>query len=114
MKITKILFLQCSALIVTFVLAGSGVYAANSSLCHSGANILLHNDGSLKACQLKDDYVANDVRCKIDGPVSFYNNGNLESCVLSAEETIGENKCKQNGPISFYIDGKLKSCMKPD
>jgi len=116
MKITKILF-WCSALTLTLVLTGfSGfsVYAADSSLCHSGANILLHHDGSLKACHLKDEYTANDIRCKVDRPVSFYSNGSLEYCVLSAESTIGENKCKQNGPISFYIDGKLKSCVKPD
>jgi len=112
MKLMKIVFL--ASLAFTFVLAGFNVYAVDQSICHSGANVLLHNNGSLKACQLKDDYLANDIRCKIDGPVSFYSNGRLESCVLSAEATLNQNKCKQDGLISFYNDGRLKSCVKPD
>jgi hypothetical protein len=112
MKIRKTLFFQCLAL--TAVLAGFNVYAADQSICHSGANVVLHNDGSIQACQLKDDYDVNSIQCKKDGPVSFYTNGNLESCVLSKPTAVGMIKCKQNGPISFYIDGKLKSCVKPD
>ena len=112
MKIIKILLFQC--LTVTLLLASFNVYAVDQSICHSGANVVLYNKGSLKSCQLKDDYVANNIRCKNDGPVSFYDNGNLESCVLSTETTVAENKCKQEGPISFFIDGKLKSCVKPD
>ena len=110
MNIKKIL----SFLSLALVLLSFNVYAFDQSICHSGANVVLHNNGSLKSCQLKDDYVANNIRCKKDGPVSFYDNGNLESCMLSTEATIAENKCKQDGLISFYIDGKLKSCMKQD
>ena len=112
MKIIKILLFQC--LTLALLLASFNVYAADQSICNSGANVVLYNNGSLKACQLKDDYVANNIRCKNDGPVSFYSNGNLESCVLSTETIVAENKCKQEGPISFFIDGKLKSCVKPD
>jgi len=110
MKVIKTLFFLSLALTL---LTSSNVYAVDQSICQSGANVLLYNEGSLKSCQLKNDYVANNIRCKSDGPVSFYSNGNLESCVLSTDTTVAENKCKQEGPISFYIDGKLKSCMKP-
>jgi antitoxin component YwqK of YwqJK toxin-antitoxin module len=112
MKIIKTLFFQ--SLVLTLVLASFSVYAVDQSICNSGANVVLYNNGSLKACQLKNDYDANNIRCKNDGPVSFYDNGNLESCMLSMPATITENKCKQDGLISFYIDGKLKSCVKPD
>jgi hypothetical protein len=112
MKIIKTLFFQSLAL--TLVLASFNVYAADQSICNPGSNVVLHNNGSLKACKLKNDCDANNIRCKNDGPVSFYNNGKLESCVLSTEATIGENKCKQDGLIFFYIDGKLKSCEKRD
>jgi antitoxin component YwqK of YwqJK toxin-antitoxin module len=111
-KITKTLFFL--SLVLTSVLGGFNVYAADQSICQSGANVLLHDNGSLKTCQLKDDYDTNNIRCKNGGSASFYNNGNLESCVLSESVTIEKNKCKQDGLISFYIDGKLKSCMKQD
>ena len=114
MKNIKTLVFRILASTVLLVLASFNVYAVDQSICHSGANVVLYNKGSLKSCQLKDDYVANNIRCKNDGPVSFYSNGNLESCVLSTETTVAENKCKQEGPISFFIDGKLKSCVKPD
>jgi hypothetical protein len=109
--INALLFLS---LALTSVLTGFTVYAADQSICHSGANVLLYDNGSLKACQLKNDYEANGIKCKSDGPVSFYDNGNLESCVLSTPATIDTNKCKEGGMISFFIDGKLKSCVKPD
>ena len=112
MKIIKTLFFQCLALAAVF--AGFNVYAADQSICHSGTNVALHNDGSLKACRLKNDFDANSIRCKNDDAISFYSNGNLESCVLSMPATIDMNKCEQDGLISFYIDGKLKSCRKPD
>jgi len=112
MKIIKILLFQC--LTLALLLASFNVYAVDQSICHSGAKRCSLYKGSLKSCQLKDDYVANNIRCKNDGPVSFYSNGNLESCVLSTETIVAENKCKQEGPISFFIDGKLKSCVKPD
>jgi hypothetical protein len=111
MKIINILFFL--SLVVTSVLAGFTVYAADQSICHPGANVLLYDNGSLKACQLKNDYDANGIKCKTDGAVSFFNNGNLESCVLSTPATIDMNTCKESGLISFYIDGKLKSCVKP-
>jgi hypothetical protein len=112
MKIMKTLFFQ--SLVLTSVLASFNVYAVDQSICNFGANVVLYNNGSLKACQLKNDYDANNIRCKNDGPVSFYDNGNLESCVLSTPATIAENKCKQDSLISFFIEGKLKSCVKPD
>ena len=112
MKIIKTLFFH--SLVLTLLFPSLNVYAVDQSICHSGVNVILYNNGSLKSCQLKDDYVANNIRCKNDGPVSFYNNGNLESCLLSMDTTVAENKCKQEGSISFYIDGKLKSCVKPD
>jgi hypothetical protein len=88
------------------------VYAVDPLICKSGVNVVLHDSGSLRSCELKDDYDANNIRCN-KGSVSFYNNGNLESCMLSRATTIGENKCDPVGLISFYSDGKLKSCMKP-
>ena len=112
MKIIKTLFFQ--SLVLTSVLASFNVYAANQSICQSDANVVLHDNGLVKSCQLKDDYDANNIRCKNGGSVSFYSNGKLESCVLSADATIAESKCNADGLISFYIDGKLKSCMKQD
>jgi hypothetical protein len=111
-KIIKTLF--CSCLVLTFVLVGLNASAVDQSICHTGTNVVLHNNGSLKSCQLNNYYDANNIRCKSDGPVSFYYNGNLESCVLYASVTIAQNKCKEDVLISFYIDGKLKACMKPD
>ena len=112
MILLKTLFLQGLAL--TLVLVSFNVYAADQSICNPGSNVALYNNGSLKACQLKNDYDANNIRCQNNGTVSFYNNGNLESCMLSTAAAIGDNKCKENGLISFYIDGKLMSCLKPD
>jgi hypothetical protein len=110
-RIETLFFLS---LLLASTLISPNVYAADPSICNSGANVVLHDNGSLKACQLRDDYVANNIRCKNGGSVSFYSNGELESCVLSAEVTIAKSKCKADGLISFYIDGKLKSCMKQD
>ncbi|MGA2780860.1 MAG: hypothetical protein ABSF13_02945 [Smithella sp.] len=112
MKIIKNLFFQ--SLLLASVLVSFNVYAANQSICNPGANVVLHNNGSLKACQLKDNYDANNITCKNGGTVSFYKNGKLESCVLYAEVTISKSKCKPDALISFYIDGKLKSCVKQD
>jgi len=111
-KIIKVLFCQC--LVLTFVLPTFYAYAVSQSICHPGSNVVLHNNGSLKSCQLNNYYDANNIRCKSDGPVSFYHNGNLESCLLYSSVTIAQNKCKEDVLISFYIDGKLKACMKPD
>ena len=104
----SLFFLSLALVLVSF-----NVSALDPSICNSGANVVLHNNGSLKSCELKDDYEANSIRCSKAGRVSFYDNGNLESCVLSTPTTIGENKCDQSALISFYPDGKLKSCMKP-
>ena len=112
MKIIKTLFFQI--LVITSVFVSFNVYAADQSLCNPGANVVLHDNGLLKSCQLKDDYDTNNIRCKNGGSISFYNNGKLESCVLSSEVTIAESKCKADGLISFYVDDKLKSCMKQD
>ena len=108
MNFKNILFFLSLALVVV----SFNVYAVDPSICKSGVNVVLHDNGSLRSCELKDDYEANSVRCN-KGSVSFYNNGNLESCMLSRATTIGENKCDPVGLISFYPDGKLKSCMKP-
>jgi hypothetical protein len=110
MNIKQILsFLSLSLLLVSF-----NVYAVDQRICHSGKDVVLYDNGSLKSCQLEDDYEANSIRCKSLNTVSFYDNGHLESCVMSESATIGANKCKQDGPISFYPDGKLKSCIKPE
>ncbi len=111
MKISNIVIFL--SLTLASALASFTVYAADQSICHPGANVLLYDNGSLKACQLEKDYDANSIQCKSNNSVSFYDNGNLESCVLSTPATIGTNECKQGGLISFYIDGKLKSCAKP-
>ena len=111
MKISNIVF--SLSLTLASALASFTVYAADQSICHPGATVLLYDNGSLKACQLEKDYDANSIQCKSSNSVSFYDNGNLESCVLSTPATIGTNECKQGGLISFYIDGKLKSCTKP-
>jgi hypothetical protein len=89
------------------------VYAVDQSICSSGGNVVLHNNGSLRMCELKDDYEANGIRCGKQSRAVFYDNGNLESCTLSAPTTIGENKCDQYGLISFFPEGNLKSCKKP-
>jgi hypothetical protein len=108
MNFKMILFFLSLALVaVSF-----NVYAVDPSICKSGVNVILHDNGSLRSCELKDDYETNNIRCN-KGSASFYDNGNLESCMLSRPTTIGENKCDQVGLISFYPDGKLKSCMKP-
>jgi len=108
MNFKSILFLLSLALVVV----SFNVYAVDSSICNPGVNVVVHNNGSLKSCELKDDYDVNNIRCK-KGRASFYDNGSLESCMLATKTTIGENKCAQFGLISFYPDGKLKSCMKP-
>jgi antitoxin component YwqK of YwqJK toxin-antitoxin module len=112
MKIIKILSFQ--SLVLTFLLVGFNVFAADQSICNTGANVVLHNNGSLKVCQLKDNYDVNNITCKNGGTASFYSNGKLESCVLYAGVTISKSECKADALISFYIDGKLKSCMKQD
>ena len=112
MKIPIILIFLSLAL--ASVLASFTVYAADQSICHSGATVLLYDNGSLKSCQLEQDYEANGIQCKRNNDISFYNNGNLESCVLSKPATLDMNICKGDGLVSFYIDGKLKSCVKPD
>jgi hypothetical protein len=112
MKNITILFFLGLALTSLFV--SFTVHAADQSICHSGSNVLLYDNGSLKACQLENDYAANGIQCKSNNSISFYSNGNLESCVLARSVTIDTNKCKEDGLISFYIDGKLKSCMKPN
>jgi antitoxin component YwqK of YwqJK toxin-antitoxin module len=116
MKITDDYFSVSLALTLTliFMLVIFNVHAADKSICNSGADVILYHNGSLKSCQLQDDYDANNIRCKNGGSISFYSNGKLESCVLSAETTIANSKCKADALISFYSDGKLKSCMKQD
>ena len=112
MKMVGKLFFLSLALMFILILVIANVYAADKSICHSGAAVVLHHNGSLKSCQLKDDYDANNIRCKNGGSISFYTNGKLESCVLYDSVTVGKNNCKADALISFYIDGKLKSCMK--
>jgi hypothetical protein len=110
MTITKIMFFQSLALIS--VLAVINVYAADRSICNDGGNVALYDDGSLKACQLKDDYDVDNISCKNYGPISFYPNGNLESCELAREVTIGGYTCQEDRLIFLYVDGKLKSCER--
>jgi hypothetical protein len=112
MKIINTFFFQLLAL--TVVLGSFNAYAADQSICHSGAKVELNDDGSVRACRLKSDYDVNSIQCKNNSPISFYNNGNLESCVLSKPASIDMNKCMQDGQITFYINGNLKSCVKPN
>jgi len=114
MKITKTMFFGNLVLISVLLFACFDVYAVDQSICNPGSNVVLHTNGSLKTCRLKNDYDANNIRCKRDYPVSFYDTGELESCVLSTAAAVAGNKCREDGLISFYIDGKLKSCVKPD
>ena len=109
MNFINILFSLCLASLVV----SSHVYAVDPSICNSSVNVVVHENGSLKSCELKDDYDANNIRCRNENRISFYDNGSLESCILSTPTTIGENECGQFAVISFYPDGKLKSCMKP-
>ena len=108
MKTMKILF--CLMLVSLWVV--SDVCAIDASICTSESNVVLHENGSLKSCQLQDGYEANNIQCSGFGTISFFDNGNLESCMLAASVTVGENNCREDFLISFYKDGKLKSCMK--
>jgi len=101
-------FLSLALVVVSF-----NVYAVDPPICNSGVNVVVHENGSLRSCELKDDYEANNIRCRNGNRISFYDNGNIESCILSTPTTVGGNECGQFGVISFYPDGKLKSCMKP-
>ena len=105
----NILFFLSLALLV----GSTTAYAVDPSICNSSANVVVHENGSLKSCELKDDYEANGIRCRNENGISFYDNGSLESCILSTPTTIGGNSCGQFALVSFYPDGKLKSCMKP-
>jgi hypothetical protein len=98
---------------LALVAVSLNVYAVDPSICNSGANVVVHDNGSLKSCELKGNYEANNIQCRERNPISFYDKGSLESCILSTPTTIGENKCDQFYLISFYPDGNLKSCMKP-
>ncbi|PKN18972.1 MAG: hypothetical protein CVU71_09300 [Deltaproteobacteria bacterium HGW-Deltaproteobacteria-6] len=111
MKSIRNLFFHGLAL--TFLLTGFNVFAADQSICHSGAKIILYNNGSLQSCQLKDDYDVNRIPCKGNRPISFYNNDSLESCVLAKSTSVGMTECRQNSLISFFMDGNLKSCTTP-
>jgi hypothetical protein len=94
-----------------------GVIEANAidqSICHAGANVVLHPNGSLRSCVLKDTFRANEIKCNGQSPVSFYDNGRLETCVLAEPAKISGQECKESGQISFYPDGKLRSCVKKD
>lgn len=113
MNILKISF--CEGLVLMFFsAAGFNAFAADQSICHPGARILLYNNGSLQTCQLQSEYDVNGIQCKSNAAINFYNNDSLESCTLAKSTSIGMIKCRQNGLIAFFIDGKLKSCMKPD
>ncbi len=94
-----------------------GVIEANAidqSICHSGANVVLYPNGSLKSCVLKDSFRVNEIKCNSQSPVSFYDNGRIETCVLAEPAKISGQECRESGTISFYPDGKLKSCVKKD
>ena len=110
MKIIKNLFFQ--SLLLTSVLISFNVNAADQSICNPGANVVLHDNGLLKSCQLKDNYDVNNITCKNDSIISFYSNGELESCILYTDVTISNSNCKANALIYFFVDGNLKSCMK--
>lgn len=95
------------------LVVGSNAHAVDSSICVPGVKVEIHDNGSLRSCDLKEDYEVNGIQCRNENRISFYNNGNLESCILSAPATIGAYECEQYALIYFYPDGRLKSCMKP-
>jgi len=95
------------------LVAGSNAHAVDSSIYSPGVKVEVHDNGSLRSCDLKEDYEVNGIQCRNENRISFYNNGKLESCILSAPATIGAYECEQYTLIYFYPDGRLKSCMKP-
>ena len=95
------------------LLFGSHAHAVDSSICNPGVKVEVHDNGSLRSCDLKEDYEANGIRCRNENRITFYDNGNLESCILSEPATIGAYDCEQYALIYFYPDGRLRSCMKP-
>ena len=116
MKIKDDLFSLSLAFILTLILMVVifNVNAADKSICNPSADVVLYRNGSIKSCQLKDDYDVNNITCKNGDSISLYSNGKLESCVLYNSVSIGKNNCKEDALIAFYRDGKLKSCMKQD
>jgi len=62
---------------LALVVASSNVYAVDPSICSSGENVALHHNGSLKSCELKDDYEVNNIQCGNRSRVSFYDNALL-------------------------------------
>ena len=98
---------------LVLIVACSNVFAIDPSICIAGGKVVFYESGSLRSCDLKDDYQANGIRCHNGNRISFYQNGNVESCILSERTTVGGNECGQFVLISFYPDGKLKSCVKP-
>jgi hypothetical protein len=67
MNFKNILFFLCFALVVV----SFNVYAVDSSICNSGVSVVVHDNGSLKSCDLKDDYDANNIRCSIKVVLAF-------------------------------------------
>ena len=72
--------------------------AIDQSICYSGANVVIHPNGSLKSCDLKDDFPFGEIKCKSRNRASFYDNGQLETCVLAQPATIGGQACQESGP----------------
>jgi hypothetical protein len=107
MKKRLFFFLTAAFLAVTH-----HAHALDASNCNADATIEYHRNGSVKSCQLKDNFDINGITCNGLNYISLYANGNLESCVLSVSATVGEKECESLGPISFFPDGKIKSCTK--
>lgn len=114
MKIIKNLIVQ--SLILASSLIGFYSFAADQSICNPDAPVVLYNDGSVRSCQLQDNYnVGNsNITCKSGGRISFYENGTLESCVLYEGVSLSNTNCKPDNSITFYFDGNLRSCTKQD
>ena len=98
-----------------FLLIGAfSVDAADKSICSYDAYLTLYNDGTLKACTLKDRYDINGITCRDNVPITFHKDGSLESCQLTENVTIDDNKCKADGLVTYYPDGKLNQCVKSE
>jgi hypothetical protein len=108
MSMFKILF----GVLILLVFGVIEASAINQTICYPGAKVVLYPNGSLKSCDLKDDFNLDEIKCKSQTSVSFYDNGQIETCVLAQSSTISGQKCKEFGSVSFYPDGKFRSCVK--
>jgi hypothetical protein len=106
------MFKPAFSILVFLVFGVPQAYAIDQSICEAGSKVVLHPNGSLMSCVLKDDFDSNQVTCEGERLISFYADGQLQKCDLARSAKIGGQECKEFDPISFYPDGKFKSCIK--